>query len=216
MENQTLEDIDKVEKLESSIFDGIVHHDEVPHTSMHDVVGFDNHGDAQNHLSNQHVDVDNNSDIVIDDRVAYEVVNESNIPLRWSIRQRFPSSRYLPNEYVLLTDGGEPECYEEAMEDEHKNQWIEFMQDEMKSLHENHTYELVKLPKGMRALKNKWVFKVKVEEHNLKPRYKARLVVKGFGQRKCIDFDEIFSPVVKMSSIRTVLGLVASLDLEIE
>ena len=39
------------------------------------------------------------------------------------------------------------------MEDEHKNQWIEAMQDEMKSLHENHTYELVKLPKGMRALK---------------------------------------------------------------
>ncbi|XP_075076904.1 uncharacterized protein LOC142163508 [Nicotiana tabacum] len=86
----------------------------------------------------------------------------------------------------------------------------------MKSLHENHTYELVKLPKGMRALKNKWVFKVKAEEHSLKPRYKTRLVVKGFGQRKGIDFDEIFSPVVKMSSIRTGLGLTASLDLEIE
>ena len=79
---------------------------------------------------------------------------------------------------MLLTDRGEPECYEEAMEDEHKNQWIEAMQDEMKSLHENHTYELVKLPKGMRALKNKLAFKVKVEEHNLKPSYKARLVVK--------------------------------------
>ena len=79
---------------------------------------------------------------------------------------------------MLLTDEGEPECYKETMEDEHKNQWIEAMQDEMKYLHENHTYELVKLPKGMRALKNKWVFKVKVEEHNLKPRYKTRLVVR--------------------------------------
>lgn len=117
---------------------------------------------------------------------------------------------------MLLTDGGEPECYEEAMEDEHKNQWIEAMQDEMKSLHENHTYEWVKFSKGMRALKNKWVFKVKVEDHNLKPRYKVRLVVRGFGQRKGIDFDEIFSHVVKMSSIRTVLGLAASLNLEIE
>ena len=68
----------------------------------------------------------------------------------------------------------------------------------------------------MRVLKNKWVFKVNVEEHNLKPRYKARLVVKGFGQRKGIDFDEIFSHVVKMSSIRTFLGLAASLNLEIE
>ena len=89
------------------------------------------------------------------------------------------------------------------------------MQDQLKSLHENHTYALVKLPKGMTAFKNKWVFKVKVEEHNLKPRYKARLVVKVFGQKKGIDFDKIFSPIVKMSSIRTVLGLAASLNLEI-
>ena len=90
------------------------------------------------------------------------------------------------------------------------------MQDETKSLHENHTYELVKLPKGMIALNTKWVFKVKVIEHSLKPRYKARLVVKGFGQRKGIDFYKIFSPDVKISSIRTVLGLDASLHLEIE
>ena len=107
-----------------------------------------------------------------------------------------------PNEYVLLIDKGEPECYKEAMKDEHKDKWIEAMQDEMKSLHENHTYKLVKYLKGMRALKNKWVFKAKVED--LKPRYKVRLVVKGFGQRKGIDFDEIFYSVVKMSSIRTV------------
>ena len=46
MENQTIEDIDKAEKVESSSFDGIVHHDEVPHTSVHDVVGLDNHGGA--------------------------------------------------------------------------------------------------------------------------------------------------------------------------
>ena len=90
------------------------------------------------------------------------------------------------------------------------------MQEEMKYLQENDTYELVKLPKGMRALKNKWVFRIKNEEKNSKPRYKAKLVVKGFGQRNGVDFEEIFSPVVKMSSIRAVLGLAAYLDLEIE
>ena len=41
-------------------------------------------------------------------------------------------------------------------------------------------------------------------------------MVKGFNQKQGIDFDEIFSPVVKMSSIQVVLGLVASLDLELE
>ena len=171
MENQTIEDIDKAKKVESSCFDGIVHHDKVPHTSVHDVIGFDNHGDAQNHVSNHHVDVDNNNDIFIDDPVAHEIVDESNIPIRRSTRQ------------LLLTDVGEPECYEEDMENEHKDKCIEAMQDEMKSLHENHTYELVKLPKGMRALKNKSVFKVKVEEPNLKPGIKLdwllRYLVKG-------------------------------------
>ena len=65
-------------------------------------------------------------------------------------------------------------------------------------------------------MKNKWVFKIKHEEHNSKPRFKARLVVKGFSQRKGIDFDEIFSPVVKLTSIRTVLGLASSFNLEVE
>ncbi|CAL1397307.1 unnamed protein product [Linum trigynum] len=127
-----------------------------------------------------------------------------------------PSTRYPETEYVSLTDGGEPESFTEAMNDEHKQRWIEAMQDEMDSLYENNTFELVKLSKGKRALKNKWVFKIKHDEHNRQPLFKARLVVKGFSQRKCIDFDEIFSPVVKMTSIRTVLGIAASLNLEVE
>ena len=76
------------------------------------------------------------------------------IPLRRSARDRHPSTRYSVDNYVLLTDGGEPESYEEAMEDENKMKWVDVMQDEMKSLHENHSFELVKLPKGKRALKN--------------------------------------------------------------
>ena len=90
------------------------------------------------------------------------------------------------------------------------------MEEEMNSLQKNQTYELVKLPKGKKALKNKWVFKLKKDGKGNTMKYKARLVVKGFQQKEGIDFDEIFSPVVKMMSIRVVLGLVASLDLELE
>nr|KYP73285.1 Retrovirus-related Pol polyprotein from transposon TNT 1-94 [Cajanus cajan] len=90
------------------------------------------------------------------------------------------------------------------------------MQDEMKSLHDNHTYDLVKLPKGKRALENMWIFRVKQESNSTSPRYKGRLVVKGFKQRKGVDFNEIFLPVVKMSSIRAGLSLAATLDLKVE
>ncbi|KAL9253629.1 Retrovirus-related Pol polyprotein from transposon TNT 1-94-like protein [Drosera capensis] len=90
------------------------------------------------------------------------------------------------------------------------------MEDEMKSLHDNHTFDLMKLPKDKKALKNRWIYRVKYESDSTSPRYKARLVVKGFGQRKGVDFNEIFSPVVRMSSIRTVLSLTATLDLEVE
>ena len=117
---------------------------------------------------------------------------------------------------MLLTDEGEPESFEEASEDTHSRKWLSAMQDEMDSVHETHTYELVELPKGKRALRNTWVYKLKPGNGGNPPRYKARIVVKGFQQKKGVDFDEIFSPVVKMTSIRTVLSIAASMDLEVE
>ena len=89
------------------------------------------------------------------------------------------------------------------------------MKEEMDSLLKNKTWDLVPLHEGKRALPNKWVYRLK-EEDGGKKSYKARLEVKGFTQKKGIDFDEIFSPIVKMTSIRTVLSLVVTNDLHIE
>jgi hypothetical protein len=66
-----------------------------------------------------------------------------------------------------------------------------------------------------RALQNKWVYRLK-EEDGGKTRYKDRLVVKGFAQKKAIYFDEMFSPIVKMTSIGTILSLMAVEDLHLE
>ena len=57
---------------------------------------------------------------------------------------------------------------------------------------------------------------MKQDANSTFPKCKARLVVKGFRQKKGVDFNETFSPVVKMSSIKTVLSLTATLDLEVE
>ena len=102
-----------------------------------------------------------------------------------------------------MTDSGEPECFEEAMQVETRKKWEQGMDEEMDSLVRNQTWDLVKLPAEKRALQNKWVYRLK-EEDGGKKRYKARLVVKGFEQKNSIDFDEIFSPVVKMTSIRAI------------
>ena len=62
---------------------------------------------------------------------------------------------------------------------------------------------------------NKWVYRIK-NEHDGSNRYKVRLVVKGFQQKKGIDYSDIFSPVVKMSTIRLILGMVAAENLHLE
>ena len=85
----------------------------------------------------------------------------------------------------------------------------------MDSLHKNHSWELTPLPKGKKALHNKWVYRIK-QEHDGSKRYKARLVVKRFQQREGVDYTEIFSPVVKLTTVRLVLSIVAAEDLHLE
>ena len=71
---------------------------------------------------------------------------------------------------------------------------------------------MIELLVGKKALHNKWVYRI-MNEHDSSKRYKARLVVKGFQQKKGIDYLEIFSPVVKMSTIRLVLEMVVAKNL---
>lgn len=142
--------------------------------------------------------------------------------LRRSTRQKrllekFKDYELLLAEYpeLLLTDQTEPVTFKQACNNPHSEKRMAAMGEEMDSLQSNLTWELVKLPPNKRALKNRWVYRLKEEEGGRK-RYRARLVVKGYDQKKGLDFNEIFSPVVRMTSIRAVLGLVTAKDLELE
>lgn len=85
---------------------------------------------------------------------------------------------------------------------EREEEWVKAMQGGMNSLDKNYTFDLVKLPKRKKALRNNWVYKLKTEEGSSKLRYKARLVLKGYDQEKGIDFKEIFVWLVKMLSFK--------------
>ena len=79
----------------------------------------------------------------------------------------------------------------------------------------NQTWDLAELPKRKKALHNKWVSRLK-NEHDGSKQYKAKLVVKGFEQKHGINYYEIFSLVAKNTTIRLVLGMVASENLHLE
>ena len=73
----------------------------------------------------------------------------------------------------MLSYGGEPETYQEAILHESKKEWVKSMQEEVRSLLENHTYDLVKLPQGKKALRNEWVYRLKTENNGSQLRYKS-------------------------------------------
>jgi hypothetical protein len=201
-EDQTIEDLDQ--KKAKSLSEYRVDLDPIiPPCVMHD----EHTGDVQE----EHVDiVGENGEPAIDNVKSEEHLEQASsepsaeIQLRRSTRNRQPSRTYSTNEYVLLSDGGEPEHI----------QWLEAMQDEM-GMRITHMIWWNCL-RAREHLKSKWVFICKIEPNRSQLRYKVRLVIKGFGQKKGIDFDEIFSHMVKMSSIKVVLSLATKMNLEIE
>ena len=110
----------------------------------------------------------------------------------------------------------EPATYQEALAAPDAEQWKQAMDEEMASLHANGTWVLEPLPAGVKAIPVKWVFKLKHDASGNIERYKARLVAKGFMQREGIDFNEVYAPVSKAATMRTLLSLVAADDLELE
>ncbi|WJX42094.1 hypothetical protein P8452_29365 [Trifolium repens] len=111
----------------------------------------------------------------------------------------------------------EPKNFREASESIDSKDWLKAMEEEMLSLEKNQTWKLVPLPKNKRVVGSKWVFKRKEGIPGVEaPRYKARLIAKGFTQVEGIDYNEIFSPVVKHCSIRVLMAIVNMYDLELE
>ena len=73
----------------------------------------------------------------------------------------------------------------------------------------NNVFTECDLPPGRKAVRTKWIYKKKIDEHGRVDRYKARLVAQGFTQVESIDYSETYSPVARFTSICIVLALAA-------
>ena len=101
------------------------------------------------------------------------------------------------------------ETYQEAMMSPDSAKWLEAMKSEMGSMYENKVWTLIDLPNDRRAIKNKWIFKRKTDADSSVTIYKARIVAKGFRQVQGVDYDEIFSLVYMLKSVRIMLAIAA-------
>jgi Reverse transcriptase (RNA-dependent DNA polymerase) len=100
-----------------------------------------------------------------------------------------------------------PTTNKEAISSKNMTDWVAAMNEEVHSLERNQIWTLVKPPNDKKIIGCKWVFKRKVDGSNSKAfRYKARLVAKGYSQVQGVDFNDVFSPVVKHTSIQVLLS----------
>ena len=179
--------------------------------------------DPQNTLDEGHSDVP--SDMVEHhEEVTPHPVEPSEPPqvtqeLRRSGRVRHEPERYgfLVTQHgdVLVYQDDEPITYDDAMSDPDSAKWLDAMKSEMDSMYQNQVWTLVDMPEGVKPIGCKWVFKKKTDMEGNVQTYKARLVAKGFRQKHGIDYDETFSPVAMLKSIRIMLAIAAYHDYEI-
>ncbi|KAK1626565.1 hypothetical protein QYE76_000880 [Lolium multiflorum] len=147
----------------------------------------------------------------------HETSNEETTEPRRSTRERATLDWYDPCLNVMIVDNNDedPATYEEAMMSPDSNKWQEAMKSEMGSMYDNKVWTLVDLPDSRKAVENKWIFKRKTDADGNITVYKARLVAKGFRQIQGVDYDETFSPVAKLKSVRILLAIAAFFDYEI-
>jgi Reverse transcriptase (RNA-dependent DNA polymerase) len=115
---------------------------------------------------------------------------------------------------LVLVDN-DPATFREALDGTDSEKWLEAMREEMQSMSDNQVWDLVDHTPDVKVIGCKWIFKIKIDMDGKPQTYKARLVAKGYRQVHGIDYEETFSPVAMVKSIRILLAIAAYHNYEI-
>jgi hypothetical protein len=106
--------------------------------------------------------------------------------------------------------------YKEIMNDLNRNEWLKIMKNENKSLLINEIWILTNFFKDRRVFRDKWVYKIKREEHDEILRYKARWVIREFEQIERLNYTKTFVSMIKSMSYKAMYVIIVVNDWEIE
>lgn len=166
-----------------------------------------NEEETKNDILNENQDMEK-------EKIKHNTI-ENNEDQQWSKKTKrnikIPE-RYADYELYMAFDAvsyveNVPQIVEEINKRDDKRMWLEAMQKEVDSIEKNNTWEKVKMPENAEVLSTRWVFAMKPYEEKIQDKYKARLVVRGFAQKESFEYDQIYSPVARMSTIRTLLSV---------
>ena len=122
--------------------------------------------------------------------------------------QNFISYKHLTSSHKGFLDNisksQEPSSYHQASKDLN---WIKAMKEELSAMENNQTWTLVPRPANRKVVGSRWVYRIKHKPSGEIDRFKARLVAKGHTQIEGCDYFETFSPVAKITSVRTLLAV---------
>ncbi|XP_075097853.1 putative mitochondrial protein AtMg00820 [Nicotiana tabacum] len=108
--------------------------------------------------------------------------------------------------FSAVVSAEEPTSFVEVMKDP---RWVEAMKAEVDALVLNNTWEVVDIPKRKVPIGCRWVYKIKYKSNGEVERFKARLVARDYSQQEGLDYQETFSLVVKMVTVRAIISLAA-------
>ena len=136
-------------------------------------------------------------------------------PVRYGIDDYTNTANILSNVAHQVDRIEEPTTIENVLSGEYSKEWKAAADLEYSALMDNQIWSLVELPKEQNVVGFKWVFRVKYDDKGEVNRFKGRLVAQGFSQKRGIDYEEVFSPVAHLLSIRVLLAFTAENKLQV-